>query len=603
MRRILFPTLGVICVLLAGHAVHAGDKGDKEEPMKVEKAPLGDRDDAVLQNKRFLKIRNDTKDTVTVYLQYRALDKAGGWAWVPADPATSSEALSFSLKPGEEFSPKADDMPVAASRMRIAVTSPTQKWMKYRDKDCWLVPEKNDDGEHVYLAEAVDTFTFVISNNADTGAIPPDSDAVGEQGLPTEGTDLPVLPPDIPWDVVDDDGIPGGGFPFVRDLAVLPVKVMGPNAVIRVKNLGHKSKNIGRRLFVRKLVPGALPQDAGPIGPLFHFGVKQFFLVGLAPGDYVAFVTPGDDPPFHLNDKRNFTISAASFADLTILPASVMGGNVTLKVKNIGTAGSVPGQRLKIMKLPGGIPVDHGPVGALAVNANKTFGPIALAPGAYRAFIDAGDASPHDGNDTRLFAVAAGAFSDLDVLPAIVVGGNVTIKVKNVGTAPSAAGPHLKVKKLPAGVPVDHGPIGGLAVGGVKTFGPFPLGPGNYRAFVDPGDPAPHNGNDAENFAVLAPSPDLEVSFPAKVGATVKGTVKNNGPGPYAAGPRQWHIEKLSMGMWNPIPTIGSHVIPNLAPGATHAIQGTFTGNGMYRIRITPGDSTPGNDVKTKMLP
>jgi len=55
---------------------------------------------------------------------------------------------------------------------------------------------------------------------------------------------------------------------------------------------------------------------------------------------------------------------------------------------------------------------------------------------------------------------------------------------------------------------------------------------------------------------------------------------------------------------WVAIPTVGSHLIPALASGATHNVQGTFSGAGDYRIRLTgPADPVPANDVKTKMLP
>ena len=57
------------------------------------------------------------------------------------------------------------------------------------------------------------------------------------------------------------------------------------------------------------------------------------------------------------------------------------------------------------------------------------------------------------------------------------------------------------------------------------------------------------------------------------------------------------------MMVWVPVPIVGGNMIPALAPGATHDISGTFSGAGLYRVRITGVDPVPANDVKTKVLP
>jgi hypothetical protein len=572
----------------------------KDVPKQIGDRPsFGDRDDANPQNKRYLKIRNETDSTLTVYVQFRAPDN-GAWTWIPGDPGKTSDALSFEIEAGKELDVQYKDERIAASRMRIWGTSPTYKWLTYKTKDIWLVPEKTEDGEHVYVASGVETYTFAFSSSKDKGVIPGDSDMPGEQLLPTDGEGLPPLPPVIIWDDLPDPLPPG--FLLVRDLAVLPVYSTGLNATVRVKNLGHFSANLGRRLMVQKVAPGSVPEDKGPIGPLFHYSVKTFYLVGMAPGNYVAFVSPGDDAPFHFNDKKSFTITAAAYADAAVLPASFSGGKVHLKVKNVGTAPVSGTQHLKVQKLPGGVPVDHGVIGALDPNQIKVFPGLMLPAGNYKAYLTPGDAAPHHFNDERLFTVAAATFHDLDVLPVTVSAGKATVKIKNIGTADAPAGSNLKIQKLPGGPIADHGPIGALAVNAVKTFSMIPLAPGNYKAYITPGDAPPHNGNDSELFSVTA-NADLEVSVPAKVGGLVKASIHNNGPSAYPAGTRTWHLEKFALGSWSAIPTVGSHVIPALAPGASHPVQGTFTGNGNYRIRITSGDAVPGNDVKTKMLP
>jgi hypothetical protein len=599
MKKLLIPAL--LLLIGFGSAALPGNAGDEPKDLpkeKAEKQSFGDRDDAVLQNKRYLKIRNETDATLTVYLQFRTPEN-GAWTWVPDDPSKSTDALSFEIEAGKELDVQHKDAPMAGSRVRIWASSPTQKWLQYKTKDLWLVPERTEDGEHVYMASGVETFTFNLSNSKDKGVVPGDSDMPGEQNLPTEGEMLPPLPPVIPWDEVPDPLPPD--FPLVRDLAVLPISTTGVNATVRVKNLGHFSLNVGRRLMVQKVAPGSVPEDKGPIGPLYHDSVKTIYLVGMAPGNYVAFINPSDAPPLHFNDKKSFTITAAAFVDAAVLTPTFVGGKVWIKVKNVGTTDVAGTQHLRVEKLPGGVPVDHGAIGPLAVNGIKAFPGIVLPAGNYRAYLTPGDSPPHHLNDGKVFAVAA-SFHDLDVLPVVVAAGKATIKIKSIGTADAPAGAHLKIQKLPGGPVVDKGPIGALAVGSIKTFAMIPLAPGNYKAFISPGDAPPHHGNDVEVFNV-APLADLEAVTIAKMGGQVKATIHNNGPGNYAGGTRHWHLEKFVMGSWNAIPTAGSHVIPALAPGANHVVHGTFTGNGTYRIRITPGDSQAANDTKSKVLP
>ena len=83
----------------------------------------------------------------------------------------------------------------------------------------------------------------------------------------------------------------------------------------------------------------------------------------------------------------------------------------------------------------------------------------------------------------------------------------------------------------------------------------------------------------------------------------IESSIKNTSAVPYVAGARTWQIEKFNGIFWTPVPTMGSHVIPALLPGASHPIEGTFIGAGNYRIRITGGDGDPADDVKTKVLP
>ncbi len=702
MKKRILPAAWVILGLgLFGFSVltqgQPPDEGTKDEKVQDPKKPVvGDRDDIAFQNLRYLKVKNDSTSTLTVFYQYRTLVD-GAFKWLPEAPKEGAEALSFEIKAGEEIQVKVGDDPLAASRMRLWATSETEKWLTYKTRDLWLVPEKNEEGDHVYAAESPETFTFnFASKKGDTD----DPDLPVGSTIP--GEDPSTLPPiDLP---PPGDPIPGGGvMPVIRDLAVLPVFVSGVNATIRVKNKGHLANNFGRHLFVKRLAPGALATDLGPIGPLFHNSVRVFSVVGLAPGDYTAFVSPGDDPPYDANDIRPFTVGVAAFTDLRVLPVFVSAGKAKIRVKNVGSVASPDGRKLRVVKLaPGAVPAEVGIIGALAVNGVQTFPEVALAPGTYRAFISPGDAPAYAFNDKWTFSVAATAFSDLKVLPVAVfagnvhvavknvgtglaaagknlmviklapgaiavnkgpvgalapggtkifasfplppgsykaylspgdpgpyagndfdnflvgaapfadlavlnvtvLGGNAHVKVKNIGTAPAPAGRHLKVVKVaPGAVPVDKGAIGALAPGATKTFAPFPLPPGNYKAFISPGDPPAHAANDADPFTVAgAAVPDLAVGTPTKAGAKVKATITNNGPGKYTPGTRQWHLEKWNGTMWLAIPAPGSHNIPEIAAGASITVQGNFTGAGTYRIRITGADGNSGNNSKSKAL-
>ena len=592
MSRFLCCTLSVVVgLVLIAPAALAQDKDDPKQ--KLEKPALGDKDELVIQNKRTLKVRNETAGTLTVFLQFRTL-KENAWTWVPANPVSSTEAISFEVEAGMEANVQHEGEPVAASRMRIWAVSPTYKWLRYKSKDAWLVPEKNEAGEHIYTSEALESFTFAFARTKEKDEKPFDETA-GERTYPTEGEEISQPPPDISWDDVPP------GLPLVRNLSVLPVQVIGSNVLIRIKNLGHFNDNIDRRVLLQRVVPPSFPVDLGPVGPLYHYGVKTFYFVGLTPGSYRVVLSPVDEFPYDGNDERTFAITTTANIDAAVLPVGVVGTKVYLKVKNVGTAMIPPDRHLMVMKWPGGLPVDHGAIGPLAVNGIKAFPSFILPAGTYRAFVSPGDLNPYHVNDAKIFSVAATTHVDLDVLPATVVGGLVTLRVKNIGTAAASPVQHLYVKKMPMGMPVDHGSVGDLGPGVTKVFPSFLLGGGDYRAYLQPGDDPPYHANDHEDFKVLGvmPKPDLEAGGLLKMGTKVKATVVNHGPGKYT-GPREWYIEKKVGPTWV---VLGHAVIGSINDGAGISIQANFTGPGMYRIRITPGDPHPANDVKTKMLP
>jgi hypothetical protein len=102
------------------------------------------------QTRRYFKIRNGTNEELTVSLQYYTQDERGGWAWYPADPSRSQEAISFKIGPGVETFLAHNNWRINASRARIwAVTPSNYTWPA---KDFWLVPEVGEDGAHYYYS-------------------------------------------------------------------------------------------------------------------------------------------------------------------------------------------------------------------------------------------------------------------------------------------------------------------------------------------------------------------------------------------------------------------------------------------------------------------
>ena len=89
---------------------------------------------------------------------------SGKWVWLPEDPEKSQETLAYDLEPGEEMHLGDGQAALTASRVRLwAVTENGDGWLDYKDKDLWLVPEE-EDGQHCYYADEVETFPFTFSD-------------------------------------------------------------------------------------------------------------------------------------------------------------------------------------------------------------------------------------------------------------------------------------------------------------------------------------------------------------------------------------------------------------------------------------------------------
>jgi hypothetical protein len=129
--------------------------------------PDADEDAPIMQMQRYLKVTNDTKATLTVYVQYHTQVKCQ-WVWLPNDPAESDEAVVVQIAPGQTLDIEdAAGSPISASRARIWAISARTTLSKYKDADFWLVPEKDAQGKHYYFADkrGTSTFTFTHAKN------------------------------------------------------------------------------------------------------------------------------------------------------------------------------------------------------------------------------------------------------------------------------------------------------------------------------------------------------------------------------------------------------------------------------------------------------
>ena len=112
-------------------------------------------------SRRYLYLHNDTGQSLTVSLVYQTLDKEKKkWQWLPGRPP-SDQVVAFTLAPGVTQQAKNGKEPVLAFRARLWATGTgSSGWNEWKDNDLFLVPEKDEEGNHRYYASAYDTFTF-----------------------------------------------------------------------------------------------------------------------------------------------------------------------------------------------------------------------------------------------------------------------------------------------------------------------------------------------------------------------------------------------------------------------------------------------------------
>ncbi len=115
---------------------------------------------AVPQNRRFLRIANNTGETLLISIKYRTLTDQNQWVWAPGDPADERVAR-FRIPAGKAGLVKHEDFQINASRIRIWARSESGlEWMAYKEQDFFLFPETDRNGQRLYYAPEMEIATF-----------------------------------------------------------------------------------------------------------------------------------------------------------------------------------------------------------------------------------------------------------------------------------------------------------------------------------------------------------------------------------------------------------------------------------------------------------
>jgi len=131
----------------------------------VVSSSTGDSESA-FQVERFLRIKNDSGEKLTVFLQVRTRNDRGEWVWSPEAPGSKAKVMTFDLEAGKTLDLTGK---VSASRVRLWARSESSSFMDYANQDLWLVPETTNSGEHRYQAGQMQTFTFTMKQQSPVG--------------------------------------------------------------------------------------------------------------------------------------------------------------------------------------------------------------------------------------------------------------------------------------------------------------------------------------------------------------------------------------------------------------------------------------------------
>jgi hypothetical protein len=143
-------------------------EGTTIDPRVPYEAPAEDEEGNPIGYKycRFLRVTNETDDTVTVFLKYRAKDPdSGDWVWVPSSPEDDpDDALTYDLEPGETIDltdPDAENERICTTGIRFWAESDDTEYTIWKDRTLWVVP-KDASRQRRYRSPVVQTFEFSI---------------------------------------------------------------------------------------------------------------------------------------------------------------------------------------------------------------------------------------------------------------------------------------------------------------------------------------------------------------------------------------------------------------------------------------------------------
>jgi hypothetical protein len=151
---------GSVCTLLPCEYPGLVDVGGDQNSDAVQLAATGLAQAAeVLQQTRYLRVANDTDKPVTIFVQYQALNDQGAWVWSGQD----DEALQFQVAPGDVIDLDDNGWRINAVSAHIWVKSDNgDEWNTFHNDMLWLVPETDENGNHVYQDQGIQIFDYAV---------------------------------------------------------------------------------------------------------------------------------------------------------------------------------------------------------------------------------------------------------------------------------------------------------------------------------------------------------------------------------------------------------------------------------------------------------